>query len=141
MKVDLTVTMDDGTVLKGTADLSQGPMTSEVSTGRRGTQQIGPAPFNFQLPVRAFMKRYATELSGPKKLTLLIAYMARGQTALPVARADVEKHWKKMSGLLGGGYNGAYDTRARDNGWIISPKAGVFELVDGWVEAVEPVAA
>jgi hypothetical protein len=138
MKIDIAVTMDDGTVLRGTTNLS---VPAERSTEMPERSDGESVVFNFGLPTRAFMKRYAEELSGPKKLTLLIAHLAHGKTNTAVPRAGVEKAWKKMSGLLGGAYNGAYDTRARDNGWISSPKAGTFQLLDGWTEAVMPSAA
>jgi hypothetical protein len=141
MRIDIAVTMGDGTVFRGTTTLSklEEANTSAADMDER-TDGEG-ASFNFSLPTRAFMKRYAEQLSGPKKLTLLIAHMAQGKTEPAVPRADVERLWKKMSGLLGGAYNAAYDTRARDNGWISSPKAGTFKLLDGWANAIRPNAA
>lgn len=140
MRVDLVVTMGDGTVLRGAADLFAATAARLTDSEKREDVEA-ELPLDFRLPTRAFMKRYSGQLSGPKKLTLLVAYLAKGRTNQSVARIDVEKVWKKMGGLLGGGYNAAYDTRARDNGWISSPKAGVFQLLDGWAEAIEPSAA
>jgi hypothetical protein len=141
MRVDLVLTMDDGRVLRGATDLSAETAVREIGMVRPEGVGAGHPQFDFRLPTRAFMKKYSGELSGPKKLTLLVAYLSKGQTDQPVARAAVERVWKKMAGLLGGGYNAAYDTRARDNGWISSPKAGVFQLLNGWFEAIEPRAA
>lgn len=140
MKIELVVTMDDGRVLRGVTNLSVAATTEP----RQKTKSVGAGPsgavqpgFDFSLPTRAFMKRHAGDLSGPRKLTLLIACASRGQTSAVVPRAEIEKLWNKMKGLLGGGYNGAYDTRARDNGWISSPKAGSFQLRDGWEGAIK----
>jgi hypothetical protein len=138
MRVDLVVTMDDGTVLRGTTDLFAGTEERQTDIGKREDVEAELCQLDFRLPTRPFMKRYSGELSGPKKLTLLVAYLAKGQTNQPVARIDVEKEWKKMGALLGGRYNAAYDTRARDNGWISSPKAGSFQLLEGWMEAIGP---
>jgi hypothetical protein len=138
MKVDFVVTMDDGKVLRGSTNLST-TAAATTSQDPKGTLAlgIGTPELNFSLPTRAFMKRYAADLSGPKKLTLLVARLVEGQTNTLVARTEIEGQWKKMKGLLGGRYNSAYDTRARDSGWISSPKAGVFQLLDGWAGAIE----
>jgi hypothetical protein len=139
MRVDLVVTMDDGSVVRGVANLSSTEPAARRESRKAATQapKSGSGALDFTLPPRAFMNRYARELSGPKKLTLLIACVAHGQTSTVVPRADAEKLWNKMKGLLGGAYNGAYDTRARDSAWISSPKAGAFQLREGWEEAIK----
>jgi hypothetical protein len=139
MRVDVVVTMDDGRVLRGVTNLSAAASVAarESRKAEARAPGAGSEPLDFTLPPRAFMKRYARDLSGPIKLTLLIACVAGGKVGAVVTRAEAEKLWNKMEGLLGGGYNGAYDTRARDSGWISSPKAGVFQLREGWEGAIE----
>jgi len=138
MEANIKIAFDDGTVLEGIAKLSV------IESGRSESREIVRRPkpdlshgvLDFSTPIRPFVKRHATTaMSGPRKLTLLIARLADGKTDVSVYRAEVERSWSKMEGLLGGPYNGAYDTRARDQGWIYSPKAGVFALRPGW-EAV-----
>jgi hypothetical protein len=139
MKIELIVTMDDGSVLRGAANLA----ATDGEAGRNSnetdepTPRIQPKGLDFSLPPRAFMKKNASDLSGPKKLTLMVACLAKGDLSAAVSRAEVENIWTKMKGLLGGAYNPAYDTRARDNGWISSPKAGTFQLREGWESAIE----
>lgn len=90
------------------------------------------SPVDFSSGVRPFMKKHAAGLSGPERLILLVAHFAKGKLQTPVARVDVVRQWGKMKPIMGGKYNGAYDTRARETGWLDSPKPGVFELRAGW---------
>jgi hypothetical protein len=137
MLATVSITLTDGTVMEGAVELRpRGGATvssPRVSKVRLMAAAGESSPVDFNLPMRPFIKRYAKG-PGPKKLTWLIAKIAGGDTTVPVRRADVERNWGKMTSLMGGGYNGAYDTRARDCGWIHSPKSGVFELLPTWRE-------
>ena len=62
--------------------------------GRKGS-------LDFSLPERAFFKRYAASLSGPKQFVLLLAYLAHGKAGQPVALSDVKGRWGKMISILG----------------------------------------
>jgi hypothetical protein len=81
--------------------------------------------------MRAFVKTHARTLSGPKKFALLVAYLSKNNPEKTVPFTDIESNWNKMTGLLGK-YNPAHSTRAKDNGWVDSPKQGVYVIVPGW---------
>lgn len=137
MRVQISVTTETGAVYTGEVELSSVAKERRVSKA-----SAAPSPnlsdaekIDFGLPVRPFVKKYANGLSGgPKRLTLLIARIAEGEGSVQVPRAQLVKQWSKMTSLMGGEFNSAYETRARDNGWISSPKAGVYELLPAWKE-------
>jgi hypothetical protein len=138
MRAIISVFLDDGTVVEGSVDLlaqSGGRKARFLPAPRESAGNTkGSARFEFDLDVRPFMKRYSAGRSGPHKLILLVSHFAKGLIGASVSRADVIDKWKRMTAIMGGPYNGAYDTRARDTGWLHSPKAGVFELRPGWEE-------
>jgi hypothetical protein len=107
--------------------------------GRKALRPISPVRplgLSFSANVLAFMKRYAAGLSGPKKFTLLLAWMTKGNTSQEVASADIEKQWNKMKTVLGGKFNGAYANRAKANGWVDGPKFRIYTLCDSWKESL-----
>jgi hypothetical protein len=138
MRVQLTITNDDGSKYVGEIELS--PVLAENRSKRvkvaTTTNTPGPQNLNFELPLRPFIKKYSQSMSGPKRLTLLVAWIAKGKAEVPVERADVAKAWNKMKALMGGPFNSAYETRARDSGWVHSPKAGVYTLLPNWRDVV-----
>lgn len=142
MRATISVILNDGTIVEGTAELYP---RKDVKKHKAIVQQHGGAADNrassasldFDLEPRPFMKRYGGGLSGPERLILLVAHFAKGVINSPVARTEVVRQWGKMKALMGGSYNGAYDTRARDTAWLRSPKAGVFELREGWEKVLK----
>ncbi len=138
MRAHITVYLDDGISLEGTADLRRkvgtrikSPHTDFAAEARSGER---PQP-DFSMPLRPFIKTHGAGLSGPKKLTLLLAHLTGGKPDVTVPLTEIEKRWSKMEALMGGRYNGAYGIRARDQGWVDSPKRGSLALRAGW-EAV-----
>jgi hypothetical protein len=118
-------------------ELTRSSRKPKLLTAQHNPQpDSGRAGVDFDLPVRAFIKKYAHAMSGPKRLTLMVAWMAKGQPNVQVARAEASKTWNKMKGLMGGAFNSAYETRARDNGWLNSPKTGVYTLLPSWQEVL-----
>ena len=89
---------------------------------------------NFSLNVRAFVKKYAKQLSGPKKFVLILAYLAKGQINKEIPLADIERLWERMTGLIGIDFSRTYALRAKENGWVNSTKQGVYILTDSWKE-------
>lgn len=83
------------------------------------------------LPLRPFMNRYGRGSSGPWKFALLVAHNAKGDFSVEVSSSEIQKQWSKMTGNLGA-FNAAFTTRAKDNGWVDSPKFGVYTLLPGW---------
>ncbi len=135
MKAKITVYLENGVVLEGTTDLLASSDANSKRRARVRTPAEAKASANgpdFSTPLRPFIKALGSGLSGPKKLTLLVSHLTRGKRDVPVSRSEVEKQWSKIQALMGGPYNGAYGIRARDQGWIDSPKRGSFTLRAGW---------
>ena len=135
MKAHVTVYLDDGIILEGTVELRRkvgtgrkSPRTGSTPEARSGEK---PQP-DFSMPLRPFIKTHGAGLSGPKKLTLLLSHLTAGNPDVIVPLTEIEKRWSKMEALMGGRYNGAYGIRARDQGWVDSPKRGSLALRAGW---------
>ena len=137
MKVRLSITDDNGRVFEGEVDVLESGRSHRSNKSTRRTPTKTPvttessASVNFNLPVRAFIKRYAKGQAGAEKFTLLLAHMTKGKTHAEVTLKDLTKLWGKMQGFLGK-FNGAHSTRARDNGWVDSPKFGTYILLQDW---------
>lgn len=137
MKIQVTIKTEDGVVYTGEATLhpSDTDFSSRKAKGKpRIVTERPDAEVDFHLEARAFIKRYSQSMSGPKRLTLLVAWLAKGDPQIHVERAKASKQWNKMKALMGGPFNSAYETRARDNAWIGSPKSGLYALLPAWKE-------
>jgi hypothetical protein len=88
---------------------------------------------DFTVPLRPFMKTYA-ELSGAKKFTLLVAWLAKGDLASEVALASVASQWNTMSGMLKAKFNRKFSADAREADWVATVKDGVYVLRPGWTQ-------
>lgn len=136
MQVTVSAVLDDGTIMEGVAELRPGRLSAIPKPPTAAHPSVSslssPAPIDFDLGVRPFMKEHGAKLSAPEKLILLVAHFAKGDVGTSVARAAVVNQWGKMKPIMGGKYNGAYDTRARDTSYLTSPKAGLFQLRPGW---------
>jgi len=111
----------------------------EAVFGKAGEKQgskkatKGNAEINFQLNERAYVKRYAADKSGPKKFTLLLAYLAKGQTDKNIKFAEIRQLWNKMSGKsLLGEFNGYYPNAAKTSGWVDSKEHAAYSLTKEW---------
>ncbi len=106
----------------------------KISEAKAPQQQKGAhiPELDFTMSVRAFIKRYARRMSGPKKFTLLLAYLANGDTSKSIKFDVIKKHWKK--GLFGGKINSFYSTQAKDRDWIDSQKKEEYNLRPSWKE-------
>ncbi len=89
---------------------------------------------DFSMPLRAFVKKHCDGLNGAKKFTLLLAYLTRGDASKTVPLSDIEAQWNKMTakGLLGMKFNRLYTSRARENDWVSTEKAGSYRLRPSW---------
>lgn len=90
---------------------------------------------SFEMSTLAFMNKYARGLSGPKKFTLLVARMVKGNTSGQVPYQDVAAQWNKMRTVLGGKCNAAHGNRAKAAGWVDSDKGG-WKLTSSWKDAL-----
>src|SRR5439155_7380346 len=55
-----------------------------------------------------------------------------------IERREIEKAWNRMTALMGGKFNPSYTMRAKDNGWVDTPKTGHYALRSGWEKALGP---
>lgn len=93
---------------------------------------------DFTINVRAFVKRFVADKSGPKKFVLLLAYLTKGETDKNFPLADIRKEWNKMSGKnLLGKFNRFYPNEAKTQGWVDSKEYGTYCLSASWRESYE----
>jgi len=105
----------------------------------RPTQPHQPTPTtdpDFSVPLSPFIKRHTKGASGPKKFAILVARLAKGDTKAEVPFTEIEKQWNRMTRLMGGPFNPSHSSRAKDNGWVDSPKKGVYKLRSEWRAAL-----
>lgn len=91
------------------------------------------ADVDFDTPFRAFVKRHAGDMSGARKFTLLIAYIAKGDVKKSVDLAEIKQHWNKVTakGLLGMSFNPKYTSEAKEHDWV-NASAGAYVLRPNW---------
>ena len=138
MKIHVVVTGDDGTVFEGETELVAVSRSRPRRTATRGGHQSAQSDnLDFTLPTRAFIKRYARGLSGARKFTVLLAALAGGKAGVEVSFKEIQKTWNRMTEPLGGKFNPAHTTRAKDKGWVDTPKTGFYILRPSWAEALK----
>lgn len=93
---------------------------------------------DFSINIRAFVKRFAANKSGPKKFVLLLAYLTKGELGKDVALSDIRKEWDKMKGKsMLGKFNRNYSNTAKTKSWVNSSEYGTYCLTDSWQESYE----
>ena len=124
-------------LLKEAIDLLDGRTHAPAPRAKKtASKQSPPERLSYSLNVRAFMKRYGGNLGGAGKFTLLLARLANGKVGLAVSVKDIETQWNKMKGVMGAAYNPAHSTRAKERGWLDTPKYGLYSLSADWMEAL-----
>ena len=108
------------------------PKTSKRSV----SPPIVAVQLSFKMNLLAFMKKYSQGLPGQNKFTLLLAGLTKGSISKQVSKSELERQWNKMKVIVGGKFNGAYANRAKANGWVDTPKYGVYTLSDNWEDAL-----
>ncbi|PYO42614.1 MAG: hypothetical protein DMD29_03315 [Gemmatimonadetes bacterium] len=140
MRVQITVTDDEGKTFEGEVDLP--PAGTRRGGARRARNMpatpaaVADAKVDFKLPLRAFLKKHATG-GGPQKFAVLLAHMTGGKTGVQVTREAIEAAWTRNKGVLGVDYHTMYGTRSTGEGWSDSPKRGTFVLLPDWREALK----
>ncbi len=88
---------------------------------------------DFSLNERFFVKRYIVGKSGPKRFTLLLAYLSKGGVNKNIELSEIKKHWNKMTAkTLLGKFNMFYPNDAKTRGWIDSKEYGTYNLTNEW---------
>ena len=139
MKVKLAISTDDGHCYEGEVELIpvKGGSTKSVMAKKRIERSSAGKKFDFTLPLRAFvLANGARQLSGPQKFVLLVGALAKGDKGTGIDIDRVQKEWNKMKAPMGGRFNGAYVTRAKEKGWVEPIKQGVYQLRSTWEEAI-----
>lgn len=139
MKAQVTIVDDHGNVFQGDVELTA---TNAARRARKEHEKSDIVPkksspetgkLDFEMNPRAFMNRYASNLSGSQKFTLLLACLVKGESGKTVQLAEIMKIWDKMEGVIGRS-NTAFANRAKTNGWVDSPKYGGYVLTKRWRE-------
>lgn len=69
---------------------------------------------------RAFLKKYAKNLKGPGKITILVFFICKGKKQ-SLSSNEIKSQWNKSKSILGK-YNPAYLVRAREYGFLKEDK-------------------
>lgn len=143
MKINFVLTDDSGKQYEGIAELT--PVRTVRKTAARADEpkprKTKTVSLSYDLNLRAFMKRYGRGLKGPAKFTLLVARLARGEARNQVSFEQVKSNWNNMKTLMGGKFNPAHSTRAREHGWVDTPKRGVYVVSSSWKDALQETNA
>jgi hypothetical protein len=83
------------------------------------------------------MSSHGKGMSGSQRFALLLARLAKGQVTQEISIEQIASAWNRMKSVMGGAYNAAYTTRAKEKGWVDSPKKGVYVLTDSWKEILQ----
>jgi hypothetical protein len=134
MRVVISVTDDQGNKFEGTAVLMRVDGRRKKAPSPLRTSSAVVETLNFGTNIRAFMKTYSKGLSGPQKFAVLLARLAKGSASSPIPLSEIDAQWNRMAGLLGGEFNRAYAVRSKENGWVDSPKQGIYILLPGWTD-------
>jgi hypothetical protein len=138
MRVKIVVEDDDGSIYEAEANMikSQKVLIKDFKNKTVSKKHPEKHTIDYDLPIRAFIKQYAKELSGSRKFTLLVAYFAKGDEKGNVKIDLIEKNWKKMQAkhLLGIKYSLAHSGRAIEEGWLNTKSRGEYYLMPKWKE-------
>jgi hypothetical protein len=98
------------------------------------TQSVANTQVDLEVPIRPFVKKHAKGMSGPKKFTLLLARLAKGDLKAEIALSEIERNWNKMrsSSLMGMNFNRFYPIEAKNNDWVDSGRKGFYKLRPTW---------
>lgn len=91
---------------------------------------------DFSLNEKHFIKTHANEMSGPKKFTLLLAFIVKGRLDESVETNVIKAKWNKMKAknLMGYAFNSKYPNEAKTAGWVDSKKHGTYHLRASWMK-------
>jgi hypothetical protein len=111
----------------------------DADVGRKKLRQVTsgkPSKIDFGLNERNFVKTYAKGMSGPKKFTLLLAFIAKGKVGEEVKVSLIRSKWNKLKAknLLGYKFNVNYPNAAKTSGWVDTKKYGTYFLRNSWMQ-------
>lgn len=98
---------------------------------------VAISDINFSLNARAFVDRYAIDKSGPKKFTLLLAFLTKGELEKSIGLNEIKKYWNKNKAkTLLGKFNMFYPNEAKTKGWVDSKEYGTYCLTNEWKDVL-----
>lgn len=126
--------------IKRLADECLTGLSSKESEAKKHRRKIktrvesNPTHVDFNMPLRPFIRKYAKDMSGPKKFTLLLARLVQADLKREVSLAEIERNWNKMTSaqLLGMKFNRFYPVQAKDRDWVDSKRKGFYNLRPSW---------
>lgn len=140
MRIKFTITDNSGHTYDGEVELSPARTRATNPPAKAAPRKLAPitAELTFSLNERAFVKKHANGLSGPQKFVLILAYLAKGKVNQDIDLKNIQRHWDRMTAkqLLGCRFNRFYSATAKDNGWVNSPRKGVYALAEDWKVAL-----
>ena len=89
---------------------------------------------DFSMQARAFFKKYAKDMSGPKTFTLMVAYFVNRKSTEAASLADIQGEWSKMKSIIKPKFSPTFALRARESDWIVSPQNSLYSLRPSWKE-------
>ncbi len=93
--------------------------------------------FDLNLNERSFAKRYVAGKSGPRKFTLLVAYLVKGEIGRDIKLNIIKSCWNRMKAKsLLGRFNMFYPNEAKTKGWVDSKEYGMYCLTKEWKNAL-----
>lgn len=91
---------------------------------------------DFEMPMRAFFKKYGQGLSLPKRFALVVAFLTEGDIEKEATYENIKKTWQKVSAHLES-FNSAYSTRSCDADFVEARKHGSYGLRPKWRDALQ----
>ena len=78
-------------------------------------------------------------MSGAKKFTLILSWLAKGDLKKEILHSEIENQWGRMTAksLLGQKYNRFFPAEAKDSDWVDSKKKGIYSLRPSWKKIFE----
>lgn len=118
-------------------DLLTPGATASTQVGEPNLQKGPGVHLDFGTPIRPFIKTHGKDLGGSKKLVLLLAWIAKGDTEKQVSLSEIEKRWGQMTGILGTEFNRFFAGDAKDHDWIEARSKGLYNLRPSWREVLK----
>lgn len=137
MKIRIELTDDSGRHFEGEVALVQTGKPPTSAPGKKAVTKMAAATteINFGTPIRPFLKAHTKGRSGAAKFALVVAHLSKGKCDVAVKMVAIEQVWSKATSHLGK-FNRAHSTRAKDEGWVDSPKKGEYTLLANWAGAL-----
>jgi hypothetical protein len=77
-------------ILDGVIQFLEAGASPTAKAPTKPREQKSTAAVDFSIPLRAFVKKHSAGMSGAKKFTLLVAYLAKGNLQKDILLTDVE---------------------------------------------------